>query len=98
MPRSASAIGKSLLDVASLALMPDGQDQHDVFCGEPAILGDVAVAAARKYELAAALLGFATQQRVVGQQFERAAHTQELFAGAGGILFGDEVEETLEIS
>ena len=78
--------------------MPDGQNQHDIFCREPAILGDVAITAAREDELPAALLRLAPQQRVIGQQFERAAYAYELFAGSSGVFFGDEIEETLEIS
>jgi hypothetical protein len=41
--------------------MADGQNQDDVFRGQPAIFGDVALAAAGKDQLASPFLGFATQ-------------------------------------
>jgi hypothetical protein len=90
--------GTLLLRITRLALMPDGKNQHDIFCREPPILGDVAITAAREDELPAAVLGLAPQQRMIGQQFERAAYAYELFVGSSGVFCGDEIEETLEIS
>ena len=77
--------------------MPNRQNQHGVLTRKPTILGDISVASAREDELPPTLLGFTTQQWMIGQQLEGATHAQELFAGADGVLFSDEIEEALQI-
>jgi hypothetical protein len=77
--------------------MPNCQNQHDIVTREPTMLCDITIAPAREDELAAALFGFTAQQWMIGQQFERATHAQEVLAGPDGTLFCEEIEEALEI-
>jgi len=86
-----------ILVVTRFTLVSNSQDQDDIFGGQPAVLGNVAVATAREDKFPPALLGLTTQQRVIRQQFERAAHANHLLSGSRRILFGDEIEEALQI-
>ena len=57
-----------IVSVARLALMPDGENQDDVVGGQPTVLCDVPVPAARQDQLATAVFCEATEQRVLGEQ------------------------------
>ena len=83
--------------VSGLKLMPDGQDENNVFRWKPTILRDIPVTAARENELAPTLLGRPTKERMIGQQLKGLSHAQNLFARFLGILGGNEVEEPLEV-
>ncbi|CAG0938113.1 hypothetical protein GPROT2_00156 [Gammaproteobacteria bacterium] len=87
----------SALRKACFALKARGKDEHNILCGQPAVLGDIAIPATRQYQFPAPVLGLMTEQRVVGQQFHGLAHTQHPGTGPSRIVFGEKVEQPLEI-
>ena len=78
--------------------MPDRQDQHDVPGRQPATLRDVAVLATRQYGLATTILGRSTQQRMIRKNLECGTYARELRQGPPGLIFGDEIEQALQIA
>lgn len=84
--------------VARLELVPNRQNQYDVFGRKPTVLRDITVTAARKDELAPPLFGRPPEQRMVGKQLKRLADADDLFARPLGVLDRNEVEQPLEIS
>ena len=87
-----------LVGVSHFALMPDRQDQNDVVGRQPAILRDVTVLAARQHELAPAIFGHATQQRMVRKNLKCCSYTRELRQRPLGISVGYEIEQALQIA
>ena len=77
--------------------MTNSEDEHDVLGRKPAILGDVSVPAARKDELATALLRSSPEQRMLRDQLERLADAQDLLTCFSRVLESDEVTEPFEV-
>ena len=78
--------------------MPNGENQHDLIGRQPTIFGNVAVAAARKNQLAAPLFSRAPEQWVFGEQFKRPADAQQLFTRTRRVLAGNEIEQALQVA
>jgi len=78
--------------------MPDGENQDDVVGGQPTVLCDVPVPAARQDQLATAVFCDATEQRVLGEQSERCMYARGLFSRPLRIAPGDAVEHSFEIA
>ena len=83
--------------VARFALMPDSQDQYDVFDWQPAVLCNVTVLAARQYEFPSAIFGHTTQQRVVRENLECLSCARQLRQRPLGIGLGDKIEQALKV-
>ena len=50
-----------LFGVSRLTMMSNGQYQHDLFRGQPAVLGNVAITAAQQNEFTTPVFGISTQ-------------------------------------
>ena len=83
--------------VPRLQLVPECQDEDDVFGRKPTIFRDISVTAAREDELAAALLGGSPEQWMIRQKLKRPADAQDLLTRSSRIFRGDEVKKSLEV-
>ncbi len=83
--------------VTSLQLMPNRQNEDDVFCRKPAIFGDVSVTTPREHKLTTAFFSRPAEQRMFGQEFEGPSDTRQLLSCSSRILCSDEIEQTLEV-
>ena len=77
--------------------MSNGQDEHDVVSGQPAVLRDVTEATARQYKLVATIFSQAAQERMVCQQLERATDAEYLLARTLWIVNCNKFEQPLQI-
>ncbi len=86
-----------LLFVARFQLMANCQYQHGVIRRHPTILSHVAELATGKEQFPAPILGHAAQQRMVCEQIEGAPNTDNPLACELGVVFGEKIEEPLEV-
>ena len=63
--RGACSSAELFARVSRFKLVPNGQDQDDVFGGEPTALRDISVTTARKDQFAPTLLGGSPEQRMI---------------------------------
>lgn len=77
--------------------MPDRENEKNIFGGQPTVLGDASVTAARQNELTPSHFSGPPQERMVGQQLKSSAHALNLLARLFGVLRRDEIKQPLEI-
>jgi hypothetical protein len=83
--------------VPGFELMPNRQNQDDVFGWNPPIFGDIAELAAGKNQFPAAVFRFSAQQGMISKHFERASHAEHPLARNRRVVLWEKIEESLEV-
>jgi len=86
-----------LFFVARFQLMANCQYQHHVIGRHPTILSHVAELAARKEQFPASIFGLAAQQRMICKQIKSTPNTYNPLACELRVVFGEKIEEPLEV-